>query len=195
MTYPAARPRFFFNIPSPPFVARRRLQHRSLKQRPSGRQWWAAGHVSENIDGTRHVVGPSGAVLMSWAPWVRPMAGAAPSCVVDMRSPRPVVGQLARPPSKFSAEGGSTTSQKAGIRSKCHFLCARRPLRGGLGAPGAQFDGSSGCYCHHAHLARTRGRLAMFRAQGGASEADLTRVPRKSLIRARSRRWSDRPGR
>ena len=30
VTYPAPRPRFFFNIPSAPFVARRRLQHRSL---------------------------------------------------------------------------------------------------------------------------------------------------------------------
>ena len=110
---------FLFQLPGAPFCRPTSAQHRSLKQRPSGRQWWAAGHVSENIDGTRHVVGPSGAVLMSWAPWVQPLAGAAPSCVVDIRSPRPVVGQLARPPSKFPAEGGSTTSQTAGIRTKC----------------------------------------------------------------------------
>ena len=156
VTYPAPRPRFFFNIPSAPFVARRRLQHRSLKQRPSGRQWWAAGHVSENIDGTRHVVGPSGAVLMSWAPWVQPLAGAAPSCVVDMRSLRPASRPTCAAAIQISCRGRLDDIAKGWEPNEVLTIGRARTGTGRSRRSRTQFGGSSGCYCHHAHLAQAR---------------------------------------
>ena len=135
---------------------RRPTSARARTQGPSRRQWWAAGQVSENIDGTRHVVGPSGAVLMSWAPWVQPLAGAAPSCVADMRSLRPASRPTCAAAIQISCRGRLDDIAKGWDPNEVLTIGRARTGTGRSRRSRTQFDGSSGCYCHHAHLAQAR---------------------------------------
>ena len=137
-------------------VPARRSRAQPRAQGPSRRQWWADGQVSENIDGTRHVVGPSGAVLMSWAPWVQPLAGAAPSCVVDMRSLRPASRPTCAAAIQISCRGRLDDIANGWDPNEVLTIGRARTGTGRSRRSRTQFDGSSGCYCHHAHLAQAR---------------------------------------